>query len=117
MFDSLCSNPKSGSFYILGRNYVPERCRNRVKYRFRFPVIRKFSRTCSWPCSPSRRAISGCDSRKRIWYAVPSIECVNKPVCLCITCNGIPPAAEATTGFFFQRASATVSPKPSRWLF
>jgi hypothetical protein len=38
-------------------------------------------------------------------------------VCLCITCNGIPPAAEATTGFFFQRASATVSPKPSRWLF
>src|SRR5439155_430954 len=30
---------------------------------------------------------------------------------------GIPPTAEATTGFFFQSASETVSPNPSRKLF
>src|SRR3990172_5493708 len=58
--------------------------------------------------------MEGFESKKRIWYEVPSTECANTPVNLCMTCKGIPPTALATTGFFFHRASVTVNPNPSR---
>ena len=57
--------PREGSIVSSPRHYLPA-CSMSVRYCFRFPVMRKFSRTCSCPCSPRRCAISGCDSRKRI---------------------------------------------------
>src|SRR5450756_2406658 len=64
--------------------------------------------------SPMRWLIFLSRNNCEIRCAAPSGECTKKPVIPSITCSLIPPTAPPITGFFFQSASLTVKPKPSR---